>query len=301
MRFVFFLTLCVLCLNIYADRLIAAEGENTYIFAASACPPWKTELLEKHSDAKNVANACRNDVQLFTSSVKESLGVPSENIYTLVDEQATYDGLQRGMSELSTKAPEGSRVILYFNFHGEISDINQNDQPDNDEALVLWTRVKPFTTLSALSLKQWITANELRRKMDSIKADEIVIVIDACYAGEAVPAILKKHGRGEDWEGQEAVLLSAKAGQLSFFTRDGDRALFTSKLAESIRSTPNLKAAIDRAAAETSDYLEDDVNQKKCSAMLSEITHKKESCEQTPFAYDPTALLPTIELQSVDN
>ena len=88
MRFAIFLTLCVLCLNIYAERLIAAESEDTYIFAASACPPWKTRLLEKHT--KNVANACRNDVRLFTSSVKEALGVPSENIYTLVDEQATY-------------------------------------------------------------------------------------------------------------------------------------------------------------------------------------------------------------------
>jgi hypothetical protein len=301
MRFVFFLTLCVLCLSIYAERLIAAEGETTYIFAASACPPWKTKLLEKHADARNVANACRTDVQVFTSSVKESLGVPSENIYTLVDEQATYDGLQRGMSELANKVPDDSRVILYFNFHGEISDINQNDQPDDDEALVLWTREKPFTTLSALSLKQWITAKELRRMMDSVNADDIVIVIDACYAGEAVPAILKEHGRGEDWEGQEAVLLSAKAGQLSFFTSDGSGALFTSKLAESIRSTPNLKAAIDKATAETSDYLNDDVNQKKCSEMLSEITHKKESCEQTPFAYDPTSLLPAIELQSGHN
>lgn len=301
MRFVFFLTLCVLCLNIYADTLIAVEGENTYIFAASACPPWKTKLLEKHADAKNVANACRTDVQLFTSSVKEALGVPSENIYTLVDERATYDNLQRGLSELSNKVPEDSRVILYFNFHGEISDINQNDEPDNDEVLVLWTEEKPFTTLSALSLKQWTTAKELRSMMDSVKADEIVIVVDACYAGEAVPAILKEHGRGEDWKGQEAVILSAKAGQLSLFTSEGFGALFTSKLAESIRSAPNLKAASDKAAAETSDYIEDDTNQKKCSAMLSELTHKKESCEQTPFAYDPTGLLPAIELQSGNN
>lgn len=301
MRFVFCLTLCVLCLNIYADRLFAAGGEDTYVFAASACPPWKTELLEKHADAKNVANACRNDVQLFTSSVKEALGVPSENILTLVDEQATYDGLQRGLKALANKVPDDSRVILYFNFHGEISDINQNDEEDNDEVLVLWTREKPFTTLSALSLKQWITAKELRGMMDSVKAGEIVIVIDACYAGEAVPEILKKHGRGSDWEGKEAVILSSKAGQVSHFTADGSEALFTLEFSKSISSAPDLQSAVDKAAAETSDYIQDNDNQKKCSAMHSEITRKKEPCEQTPFAYDPTGLLPVIELQSGNN
>jgi len=88
MRLAFFLAIFVLCFNITAYSLFAAGAEDTYFFAASACPPWKNKLLEKH--AKNVANACRNDVQLFTSSVKEGLGVPTENIYTLVDEQATY-------------------------------------------------------------------------------------------------------------------------------------------------------------------------------------------------------------------
>jgi hypothetical protein len=109
---------------------------------------------------------------------------------------------------------------------------------------------------------------------------------------------LKKHGRGADWEGQEAVMLSSKTGQRSYFTADGSNAIFTSEFSGSIRTEPNFTAAFYKAAAETSEYLEDDVNQKKCSAMLSDLTHKKESCEQTPFAYDPTGLLPSIKLET---
>jgi len=196
---------------------------------------------------------------------------------------------------------ENSRVIFYFNFHGEISDINQNDESDNDELLVLWTEEKPFTTLSALSFKQWITAQELRGILDSVKADEIVIVIDACYAGEAVPSILKEHGRGGDWKGQEAVILSSKEGQVSHFTADGSEALFTMEFSKSISSAPDLQAAVHKAASETSVYIQDNDNQKKCIAINSDLANGKEPCEQTPFAYDPTGLLPAIELQSGSN
>lgn len=299
MRFVIFLTLLALCSNISADSPLAAEGEDTYIFAASACPPWKVKLLEKH--ARHIADACRNDVRIFTTSVKEALSVPPGNITSLVDEQAAYDGFRQGLSDFSDNVPEDSRVILYLNFHGEISGIDQNGEPDDDEVLVLWTREKPFTTLSALSLEQWITAKELRRMMDSIDANEIVIVIDACHAGEAVPKILMKHGRGAEWKGHEAVMLSSKAGQLSYFTADGSRALFTSKLAESILSAPTLEAAIDKAAAETTAYMQNETHQKECTAMLSQLTHGKESCEQTPFAYDPAGLLPSIRLEAGKN
>jgi hypothetical protein len=267
------------------------------VFAASACPPWKTKLLEKH--AKDIAYACENDVNLFTSSVKKALNIPPENIFTLIDEQATYEGLQKGLIEFADKVPKGARVIMLFNTHGDLADINSEDKPVKDEVLVLWTEEKPFTLLSALALKQWITASELRGMIDKVKADEIIITIDACHSGGAVPDILKKHGRDKDWQGREALMMSSKANQFSYFTLDGSHGLFTFNLSESIRSgAPNLKAAFEKAHRDTIEYIELDFNQKKCSEMLWEILHKREKCEQTPITYDPTDLLPTIKLKT---
>ena len=296
-RSVIIVTTVILCLYVFTNSLWAISGENTYVFAVSACSPWKTKLLEKH--AKDVAYACKNDVWLFTSSVKKALDIPSENIFTLLDEQATYEGLQRGLSEFADNVPEGSRVIMLFNFHGYITDISPEDKPVKDEVLVLWTEDKPFTMLSALALKQWVTATELRGMIDQVQADEIIITVDSCHSGGAVPDILKKHGRDKHWQGREAVIMSSKADQFSYFTMDGTHGLFTLKLSESIGSDfPNLMSAFENAVKETIEYLEKDIYQKKCAEMLWETIHKKENCEQIPITYDPTELLQSIKLKS---
>jgi len=298
MRLITLFSAALLCLYLFTLPAWSISGGNTYVFAASACPPWKTKLLEKN--AKHIALACQNDVELFTSSVKKALNIPSENIFTLVDEQATYDGLQEGLIEFADKVPKGSRVIMLFNFHGELSGITQAEKPGKDEVLVLWTKDKPFTVLSALALKQWITAKELRGMIDALRAEEIVVTIDACNSGGAVHDILKKHGRDEDWQGREAVMTSSKAEQYSYFTMDGTHGLFTLNLSDSIRSGfPTLKRAFENAAKETSKYI--DINEKKCAHIMWDTLHKRIRCVQTPVVYDPTNLLPTIKLNATNS
>ena len=303
MRLITLLSAASLCLCLFIQPLLAITGENTYVFAVSACPPWKTKLLEKR--AKDVASACKNDVDIFTTSVKEALGIPSENIFTLVDEQATYEGLKKGLKGLADKVPKGARVIMLFNAHGDLTDINSGDKPVKDEVLVLWTVEKPFTMLSALALKQWITASELRAMIDKVRADEIVITVDACHSGAAVPDMLKKHGRDKDWQGREALMMSSKANQFSYFTPDGSNGLFTLNLSESVASdSSTLQEAFDKAAMETMSYINSASIQKKCSEMLWETLHKREKCVQTPITYDPTDLLQSIKLNtksSADN
>jgi len=240
----------------------------------------------------------KNIYLIEITCVKKALNIPTENIFTLVDEQATYTGLQAGLKEFADKVPEGSRVIMLFNTHGDLADINA-DKPIKDEVLVLWTVEKPFTMLSALALKQWITASELRGMIDKVRADEIVITVDACHSGATVPDILKDHGRDKDWQGREALMMSSRADQFSYFTLDGSNGLFTLKLSQSISSgSPTLQEAYKTAAKETISYMDSDNVQKKCSEMLWKTFHKREKCEQTPVTYDPSNLLPTIKLNS---
>jgi hypothetical protein len=67
---------------------------------------------------------------------------------------------------------------------------------------------------------RWATEEELRGMIGAVGAKEIVITIDSCRSGVAVPDILKKHGRYEDWQGREAVMVSSNAKQFSYFTVD---------------------------------------------------------------------------------
>ena len=297
MRLITIIATAVLCLYVSINPLFAVSGDDTYVFAVSACPPWKTKKLEKY--AKDVAYACKNDVDVFTSSVQEAFNVPPGNIFTLVDAQATYEGLQEGIKEFARIVPKDSRVFMLFNFHGDLSDINREDELLKDEVLVLWTEEKPFTMLSALALKQWITAKELRGMIDRVKANEIIVTIDACHSGAAIPDILNSHGRDKDWKGREAVMMSSKAEQFSYFTATGSHGLFTLKLSKSIDSDlPSLLSAFDNAANEVQSYINDEFNQKMCAKMLFETLHKKEPCEQTAVKYDPTGLLPEIKINS---
>ena len=295
MRSITIIAAAVLCLYTFTTPLLAMSGENTYVFAVSACPPWKTKMLEKY--AKDVAYACRNDVELFTSSVKEALDIPPENIFTLIDEQATYEGLQNGLSEFADIVPKGSRVLMLFNFHGDLTDINRDDKPVKDEVLVLWTKDKPFTMLTALSLKKWISASTLRSMIDKVRADEIVITVDACHSGAAVPDMLKNHGRDKDWKGREALMMSSKSDQYSYFTPDGSNGLFTLNLSDAIVSgSSTLQEAFDKAATQTISHMNSAPIQEKCSEMFWKVLHKREKCEQTPITYDPTGLLQSIKL-----
>lgn len=288
----------ILSIYIFGLPVWAIDGDSSYIFAVSACPPWKTAELEEYS--KYISQLCHNDVEIFTESVKKTLEIPSKNIFSLLNQQATYEGLKKGLAEFADKVPEGSRAILLFNLHGVLSDVAISNKSGSwNDFLVLWTEDKPFTLLSAIALKQWISAEELRGMIDAVVADEIVIVVDACDSGGAVPEIIRKHGRGNDWQGREAVITSSKANQLSFTTINGSYGLFTYYLSKSLGSGfPNFKSAFENAAMETNKYLA--INHEDCSQMLWNVHHKRGRCVQTPLAYDPTNLLPTIKLKVYD-
>ncbi len=108
-----------LCLCFFAVLAWSMSGDNTYVFAVSACPPWKTKLLEKY--AKDIRHACRNDIEIFTRAAMKAFDVPPENIFTLVNQQATYQGLKNGIRQFANHVKEDSRVILLFNFHGDLT------------------------------------------------------------------------------------------------------------------------------------------------------------------------------------
>jgi len=207
---------------------------------------------------------------------------------------------KKGIREFANHVPKDARVIMFFNFHGDLTDVVHTDTTGEEEVFILWTEDKPFTMLSAIALKEWITAEELRGMIDAVHAKEIVIAIDSCHSGGGAPDILKKHGRHEDWQGREAVMMSSKANQFSYFTVDGLHGVFTFYLSEALRSGfPTLKSAFEDAAKETSRYVE--IHEEKCANMLWEMLHKRLACVQTPEAYDPTNLLPSIELNAKES
>ena len=294
MRILIYLTTVSVYLILFSNHIWAIDREDTYIFAASACPPWETATLEKY--ANKIADACKNDVEVFTSSLKKALDIPNANIVKVLNDQATYDGLKQNLKKFADSVPVHSRVVMLLNFHGALTTIGSADNKSEEEVFILWTNEKPFSELAALDTNQWITTIELRDQLDKIRAKEIVIIIDSCHSGAALHDIFY-HGRDEDWDGREAVITSSKPEQYAYFTVEGSNGVFTLELSESIDSgSSDLNTAYEQTYKGTVEYLNSDYVQEKCSEMFWQLLKKKQRCVQTPVKYDPSNLLPTIKL-----
>lgn len=297
MKTISFISIFLMCLGVLGGSVRAIENKNTYIFAASACPPWKSAQIEKH--AEHISSACKNNAHLFVSTIKKAFNVPAENIITIVDEKAAYGGLKEAIKKLADTVPKDSRVIMYFNFHGLMFEIYIQKQAELQEVFVLWTEDKPFSVLTAIDTKQWVTANELRKMIDSVRADELIITVDACHSGGAVHDIIKNHDRGDNWKGSEALMMSSKADQYSYLNSDGRYGIFTYNLSKAIGNKPSdLQEAFEIASENTADHLKDKSNQARCAERLEKILHKKVRCAQTPVEHDPSGLLRSIKLGS---
>ena len=76
------------------------------------------------------------DVDMM-KEVAEDLGF--QNIETLTNQEATYDGFKAGFDRLIADTGAGDRVLIYFSGHGAcVADQDGDESDGKDEALVLY-------------------------------------------------------------------------------------------------------------------------------------------------------------------
>ena len=67
----------------------------------------------------NKLNYAVNDANAIKSLLITSFDFPEENIFLIIDEDATLQGIKKAMKELAEKTSENDRVLLYFAGHGK--------------------------------------------------------------------------------------------------------------------------------------------------------------------------------------
>jgi uncharacterized caspase-like protein len=104
------------------------------------------------------------------------LGFPEGNVITLFDEQATSDNLENALGEfwIGGSFENADRVILYFGGHG--------DHVDGNGFLVTYDFVSERPTRTSFLMSDFVG-----RQFPGITADHLLVAIDACSAGLAVP------------------------------------------------------------------------------------------------------------------
>lgn len=299
----FALALAILCAfpDMITKAAAQATGKTTHLFAVGVCPPWKTAPGDPDLTAKWAAS-CRNDVQLLTDGLRKNLAITDENVTALIDQKAGYDAVVSGLTRLAEKAQPADRVIIYLNTHGGEIDASYKGYGVKDEVFAFYSEKEPTDFQQAVVNGPWMNARALRDRIDTIAAEEIIIIIESCHSGASYADFRYDLGgrykRG--WKGREAIIYSAEGDQIANFAETNDRALFTKTFAEVLeaRSEKTLGDAFQKARLQTHRNI-----RKRCLtgpyANQMQINHAAylTYCNQQPYAFDPYGLLDDIELQ----
>ncbi len=135
---------------------------------------------------------CVNDVAGMADLLQSHFGLPSANIVTLLNEQATYDAVksrfrqhliesarvfvERGQSNEQLQPPPA--LLFHFSGHGSQAPDLTGQEPDGfDETLVCHDSRLP----GIYDLKDW----ELGELLDELAqySDNITVILDCCHAG----------------------------------------------------------------------------------------------------------------------
>jgi len=183
--------------------------------------------ISNYADPKLNLKAARKDAEdiyeLLTDG--ERGRVDPDNVFFVLDEQATRAAIERKLADLSEAIKEtpGSRVIFYFSGHGEQGSILQ----ERGGYLCPYDVKLDNLPETALSTEQLQNAFG---KLLTLGVEELVILFDCCYAGSVVDFSLPNLPSKS-----VAVLASCQADQKSY-GRDttSGHSLFTECLLEAL-------------------------------------------------------------------
>mgnify|MGYP000330127179 FL=1 len=175
---------------------------------------------------------------IYNILVNEELaGYPEENIILLTEDKATRQGILSGFDELILKIDEDASVMLFYSGHGGFYEPwNQFYLVPND------FDADDYDTT-------WITAEELKEKINKINSRRLIFFLDCCHAagmtrgsvGSGVSNTVDKLHNLEglaqevdDGKGM-SILSSCREDQLSWIMDGDHNSLFTKCLIEVLK------------------------------------------------------------------
>ena len=171
------------------------------------------------------------------------------HITTLIDEQATYKGIEEAFDKLSNKVMRQHDFVLFY-FSGRGARIADDLYPDFeedglDECLLLYDAVKGETK------NKFLRDDELVQLLNSLNAKGIAIIVDSCYSGtdkreKGIPELDKGNDKprdgitASDYLSTDITTIILEACAPDEVTLDGatkqSKSLFTEKLIKSLEN-----------------------------------------------------------------
>jgi len=122
-----------------------------------------------------------NDARSFAEYIREQLGVPAENVFTLYDTEATALAVRTLLgTTLARKAGKEGSVIIYFSGHGAVEP--DETSPDSD---ALQKYLLPVDADSKNLFATALSMDTIATIFQRLKAQRVVFLADTCYSGAA--------------------------------------------------------------------------------------------------------------------
>lgn len=121
-----------------------------------------------------------NDLRGMTELMTSTLGYPRDNVFSLSGSEFTLENYRRSFARLRDSVEEDDEVIVYLASHG----YEGPDDANNESILLTYdsdtsnTQSRYVTGLSVAQLAQEV--------FSQLKARKIVLIIDACFSGDAI-------------------------------------------------------------------------------------------------------------------
>ena len=129
--------------------------------------------IDKYKNVQNLNYAVK-DAESIQDILVNTFDFPEGNVTLLKNEDATKQNIIQAFSDITTKAEESDRVLIYFAGHGDTDDL-----PDGGEMGYLLPVDGNDENLYVSS----IAMDELKRISLMSKAKHLLYLVDACYGG----------------------------------------------------------------------------------------------------------------------
>lgn len=205
--------------------------------------------VANYQQVTNLPAAILNDARdvAATLTSPDFCGYESANVVTLVDGQATREGVLKHLAELAICAGADDTVCVFFSGHGAVVG-----SPGAEDS-VLVTVDTDLADIEGTS----ISSDEFARALSQIKAKRVLVFIDACHAGGAAISKTLADGKGHEFKSGyspstfvklatgrgRAMMASCRADEVSTVFSGARNSVFTTAL------LAGLQGAADKSAS----------------------------------------------------
>ena len=128
--------------------------------------------IEKYEFTDNISYAAKS-AQMFANIVQKKLGIPKEQSYVLINNDATQAKIKTNLQKLLNRVKAGDEIYFYYNGHG-VPAANKNFEP-----FMLASDSEP----DFISDEMFFSLNNIYGNLSNSKASKVVAFVDSCFSG----------------------------------------------------------------------------------------------------------------------